>query len=733
MRMRRFGRAVVLLFAALAAVHPPAAARGPDPRAAARVEFVETNVIDDFSASEAGPWQSRRGDNAEVSVEFGRRLARVRGPVARVAVRRKQPGGPPEVNWFTLDRPVTAHAAWREAEGIKLVLAPEHTETWWVQAVLHCGERAFKSPGLRWSYGDRWVVRYLPFSVFRDAQNHEVDPAQVTAVGFEGSAVAQNALLLRLMSLYRRPEQAGWLTFETTAVANNIFERGQPVELVFHVGDTCAAEAAGFRWTATDYYGRAVAGRTVKLRPDTNEYRERVAPGRPGYYEVRAYWVDGDGKQLSSYSCIKSGGTVPPGMGTFAVMPHTRTENAVRCGAWGRRAFLGIHGDFGDQGDLLGLAWRLDYSRWEWLEPQRPGRSSGIAEWARAAMVEPPLPAYRLAIFTFVGPPPAWAVAKGREDRANPWEWSDWEAAFRDYIRVKKHLYPDLRPRLYDVMWEPNLTPRCTPKEIVEVYRHAGAVLEEEDPEALLIGPNANTIFGTLEWHEALFREGLLDYLDAIGTHTYHSPPPEAADVVQGIAQFRALVQRYHHGRDLPIYCTEMGYQGEVGPELVDHARWLMRVITIYKGEGLTAYLPFYGIDFQELGRGEAGFGFSFNLQVTPDPWRTQRISPKPAVSALAAWVDQLEGATVVGPLRSMGEDTWGYAFEKDGTSILALWTTGEPKTVRLPAGPEAVERVDIMGQATRLRLVRGGVQVEIGPDITYVKGASLVAHGRRP
>jgi hypothetical protein len=349
-------------------------------------------------------------------------------------------------------------------------------------------------------------------------------------------------------------------------------------------------------------------------------------------------------------------------------------------------------------------------------------------------MAGPPLPSSRLAIFTFIGPPPAWAVAKGGEDTASPWEWSDWEAAFRDYVRVKQHLYPHLTPRLYDVMWEPNLTASYTAKDIVEVYRHARAVLKEENPEAWLIGPNANEISDTLGWHEALFKEGLLDLIDAIGTHTYHAPPPERAGVVEDLARFRALVRKYHDGKDLPIYCPEMGYQGELGPELIDQARWLTRVITIYKGEGLTAYLPFYGIDYAGLGESEGGFGFCFNLQVEgPNPWGTKRLSPKPVASALAAWVDQLEGTTVLRRLHFVDSSVWGYAFEKRGAPVLALWTTEERKTIPLVVGsPKSIDLVDIMGHAMRVTPVHGLARIEIGPDITYVQGAAAGVYGRR-
>lgn len=727
---KQLPRAAMLIAVGLAFAvveRPAAAARLPDPRAAANDGFVETLLIDDFAGPDLGPWRTNQGSNARLTVSFRGHLPGVAGPVARVEVSRKQPGGQPEMNWFTLDRPVPANPAWGEAEGVEVVLTPERRETWWVQVVLFCGDHAYKSPGLRWSYGDRFVVRYLPLSVFRDGEKHEVDPSQVTAIGLEGSVVERNALLLRRLSLYKRPEQTAWLTFETSALVNNVFERGQPVELVFRAGGTRPDHAAAFQYVVTDYYGRTAASDTIPLKEESDEYQQRLEQLPPGYYEVRAYWLDTHQRRLSEFPGIKSMGTVPPGMGTFAVMPHTRAENAARFAAWGRSAFLGIHGDFGDQGDLIGLAWRLDYSRWEWLEPQRPDRASGPAEWVRAAMAEPPRPPYRLAIFAFIDPAPQWA-RRGGEDQPNPWEWSDWEATFRDYIRVKKHEYPDLKPRLYDVTWELNLTPGYTAKDIVEVYRHARKVLKEEDPEALLIGPNADTIFGTLDWHEALFREGLLNYLDAISTHTYHAPPPEEADLVPGIARFRALVRKYNSGRNLPIYCPEMGYQGELGPELVDHARWMMRVITIFKGEGLTAYLPFYGIDYEAPGSAQAGFGFSFNLQVEgPNPWGSQRLSPKPVVSALAAWVDQLEGTTVIGPLQFPDKDVWGYAFEKAGAPILALWTTGKRRTIQLAAAAEGpVEQVDIMGHVTRLMPTRGVVQVEVGPDISYVRGAAL-------
>jgi len=69
----------------------------------------------------------------------------------------------------------------------------------------------------------------------------------------------------------------------------------------------------------------------------------------------------------------------------------------------------------------------------------------------------------------------------------------------------------------------------------------------------------------------------------------------------------------------------------------------------------------------------------------------------------------------------------WGYEFRKGKEPIFTLWTTGEQKTIRLFTREKSVEQADIMGQVTHVTPVHGVAQIEIGPDISYVRGTTRV------
>ncbi len=187
-------------------------------------------------------------------------------------------------------------------------------------------------------------------------------------------------------------------------------------------------------------------------------------------------------------------------------------------------------------------------------------------------------------------------------------------------------------------------------------------------------------------------------------------------------------MRKHNHGKELPIYITEAGIRGMLGSKIIHRtqAQFIARLAIILKGEGVKVFLPFYGIDYDRDG----WWGFCFNLEVdAKSPWSTQRISPKPAVNALAACAGMLEASRPLRRVDGLGDDVWAYLFDREGTEILVVWSAAGQKQLSLPinnAGP--IEVRDIMGRSAPIHIKGGVLKLAIDGSPQYVSGVSLAA-----
>ncbi len=714
-------------------------------------------VLDDFPAAAQPAWELKTG--VEVKLDFGTRLPGLEGDFLRIEGIKKAPNAREKGrSWFSLSRPVEAKPEWSQAEGVRVVLGLRRPGKWWLGVGVTCNGVHYSGTLLPYEYTESAVVdRVVKFSqMVKDGK--QPDPAKITAISL-GGAVEENVLYVDKLALTASPQRTGWLTFSTTKPELSLFERGAAVGLRFGREGTPPAEAVGVRYALTDYWEKPAGGGEFKLAADQTEYKVELAGLASGYYEVRAWWTDANGRDLETDSCLKSPGSVLPGQGTFAVLANTAAESTELFKKYGQSAFLGLHGDRFGLADLCGLSWRNEYWKWPWIEKNQPDRSGGLAEWARKQIADGPKnpdgskiaepaggapgawPAYRSHISSLRAnlgeEAPEWARRSDYRTSPPPAykEWSYLLDMFRDYIEVEKVRYPHLQPRLYDVAWEINLNlglgsfqkPSYSYDDVVELYRRCRPVLKKTDPAGFMIGPCYSSLLegSAIESHEELFKRGLLEYLDAIDCHAYHTPPPERIGIPEKTRRFNRLVAQYKNGLVLPIYCTELGFRSRYGTisRHREQAQWLARVATIFKGEGWRAFLPFYILDGDDV---EGSYGICFNPYTKPTPWSPKALFPKPAVPALAVWAHRLEGTTPVRHLRFFGEDVWGYVFARDNQPVLVLWTVERLAPLSLPVGEgREVELVDFMGGVRRIKAEAGAVRLELGPAPQYVFGAA--------
>ncbi len=659
----------------------------------------DVSVLEDFDKSAGSRWVARFGSNVTARTTFGHALPGIATTLVLATPRIVDPADrEASHNWYALKRSGALPADLpNEFDGFRLVIGSGGQKQWWLSMTV------VGADGKRYSRlvfdailpSGRLIECLLPLDTFMAGSDILTAETVRSAREIEYAFSVPGAdIYLDRIAVYRRARMTGWLDFATSHPNNNLFERGEKVEMRFTVGGDPPSAAHGFRWEIRDLAGRiALAGHRALNGARSHSIPAPVA--RHGYYEVRAWWTDRAGKSIGTESCIRGEGTVPEGIGTFAVLPSTVNENKRALLKLGRAAFFGLHGDFHGLADRIGLAWRFGYEKWPWLEPARPDRLSGIAEWAARRLSEPPAPLHTQHILPFRGnmaeEVPLWA--RGPDGVAPPFaDWDDYLAMVRDAVKVEKHRYPHMKPRIYGCAWEANLNmppynatlPPHTPEQLAELFRRSRAAIRAEDPTGLVIGPCPSVM--DTAWFETMFKAGLLDHVDAIETHGYSEGAwdPEENDYPGKLARLRSLMLRYG-GKTLDVYCTELGQPGILGATIVhrSQAERMVRTSVILKGEGVRVFMPFYGIDFDRVGY----WGFLFNLDVdAPEgPWAARRVTPKPMVTAMAACARMLEGTRPVRRLRSLGEGVWAYVFADRDRRITVAWTPGKPRMVRVP------------------------------------------------
>ena len=456
----------------------------------------------------------------------------------------------------------------------------------------------------------------------------------------------------------------------------------------------------------------------------------------PGYYEVRAFSLDSDGKQ-ELQSCISTTGSSPAGLETFAVMPATINENIVNMLNVGEKSFFGMWAgrSIYKLREYMGLTWGPKQRSWKYIEPEKPTRlADEMASWATEKVTfNNTLPPYLSNLCSFnshhYSRLPEWA--KGDEEVVPGFKsWDDYLLLVRDKVRSHKLMCPFMSQRIYEPVWEIDLQtpdmkylkPYFEADDVVEMFKRIVPVIKGEDPGAFIMGPTAMLSPGNLDWYESLFKAGLLDYVDAIATHYYQHPLPENNKIPETLGKLRALIKKYNNGNVLPIFNSESGFKSVVGSEnkIREQAQWISRYTMILKGEGIKAHIAFYYCDYDG---GSWGLFFNNDPKLAYDP---KSISPKASTPALAVCANQLIGSKPVSNLRNWGVDVWGYIFEKNDEPIIAIWHPNKKQKFSVPVGDVTqVKVVDIMGGTDIIKISNGALLLEIGPNPLYIHGSS--------
>jgi hypothetical protein len=512
---------------------------------------------------------------------------------------------------------------------------------------------------------------------------------------------------------------------QTSRPDHSTFVVGEPVTLAFTVSGLPAGDS-GLRLMVTivDEHDRPVDRREVPVPaagPDGVCRLSLSAPHeRLGFFRVRA--VLGNGVTLPKLGSRRAGFL------TYAVVPDPAQRQLYPP----EETFFGMQGGFGKPPvkPLLGIRWVLGGYSWRDAEPKRAGeyaeaRASGSLKPRQPLAGEEDWVTYPLPCLFMA---PAWAVEPSTASYCTGTLTPAGETAWRDYCLEVGRAFaaerPELKQRLYQITWEP-VYPwgyKGTDEQLVRIYEIAYPALHEADPAAQVLGPTGAGISrNDVAWNANLLRKGLGRWLDAFCIHPYHALPPEREGLIDRVRELRTVVDQLG-GKPLASYGTEQGFATKEDPanDLLQ-AQGLLRQDLIMLGEGYRANFAFYIVDYPT----EPGYGYYYNL-VPGIPWGPDRMSPKPAAAAYAAQSFLLEGHHSVGAIEWLGPTAWGYAFERPGSIVLALWDFGDqPRETSLPVGCDWVQVWDWMGNRREVAAPGGTLALTLTPDPVYVTGVA--------
>jgi hypothetical protein len=244
--------------------------------------------------------------------------------------------------------------------------------------------------------------------------------------------------------------------------------------------------------------------------------------------------------------------------------------------------------------------------------------------------------------------------------------FAHWAAAAAEHFRG--------RGVVWEIWNEPNGSfwePRADVTQYTALALATARAVRAADPQACIVGPTTSGF----DWNffEAVFKSGLLEYLDGVSVHPYRRRAPETA--AGDFARLRDLIARYAPaGKTIPIVSGEWGYstawKGE-SPERQGEYIVRQQLSNLLNGMPLSIWYDWKN-DGRDPADNESNFGsVSYDL------------TPKPAYLAIQTMTRELSGYSIAQRYDTGNTNDFVLVLTNAaGQSKLAAWTMKKPHRV---------------------------------------------------
>lgn len=525
-----------------------------------------------------------------------------------------------------------------------------------------------------------------------------------------------------------------------------IFQPDEPVELILTLTGSRAVEDV-LQWNVTDYLGQERDQGSIKVPAGDGSWETRIQADDygAGYFEVHL-------KLEKTGLTLPREGSRRPGMIAWGVLPDLQAlplehVDDSRFGAQGTNFLLtdDLEGKVGNRNPLMPI-YPLLGARWVYLnrhlallykdgpdsyhprlDPEVFLRSSHYDADAGCAIL---VDMHSLPVWQRDVPPGAKSDGNHTQagQRFPPRDYSEYKQMLAQLVREqvvrRKTLFPNMSQNYYQISWEADWHWKGSDEDFIKMYQVAYEAVHENDPDGLLLGPNYGVLKTGNRLLRRLFPKGLGKYLDGVLIHTYYISKQGAQELPDDMRELVSLTREYV-GPDAKIMNTEWGVAWKKTPEedpnaLRIEAAQFMRGHLVTLGEGVDATFFFYTAD-----HGKSGAGLLYNLTAETRKFGATKVAPKPVFMAAATATRLLEGTRSLGRIDFLGEGVLGYAFDRNGESVICLWSEdGESRDIPIPVGTSTMPTlIDPMGNPKSLAVQDGTATVRLDTIPVWIRG----------
>ncbi len=487
----------------------------------------------------------------------------------------------------------------------------------------------------------------------------------------------------------------------------NLFEPGLPVS--FNADVNASITGSGqLQATITDYFGNTVAQKTLALELPSNDGVFLPFEKLPrGYFELnlKATVKADNGKTVEGEDKV-----------CFAVADLTsRSASEVREGGY----------RFGMKMWYLRNAWWAGNVDWDEREAMDAMCKLGM-QWTRVLMQQ----TSHLATEEIVKAYPMNAIFKVErfpselydEQRYGP--MAEYERKYgrgswtlktlpkkEPYQAWLKQVLKTIPPEqnvfeVWNEAWD-----KMSPEDLATVSNWICEAILSERPDAI-IGANLRGSTSKYEYDAKFINAGGMRGMKMVALHPY-----SGAENRLWLREYRQWISE-QAGRPIDVYITEYGShscpEGPAKRSENEQAQRVVRQSLALYAEDAKAITPHWiGQREENPTYHEHWFGF---IRLNHEP--------KPALIAHAVSGRMIDASRYVGDL-FYDQTVESMLFERNGQYTLAIWTTGESKTITVKPGVDQLKMVDIVGKETTVNVKDNTLSITATPDLIYLVGVS--------
>jgi hypothetical protein len=264
--------------------------------------------------------------------------------------------------------------------------------------------------------------------------------------------------------------------------------------------------------------------------------------------------------------------------------------------------------------------------------------------------------------------------------------------AFADFAAAAAKRYAG-KGILWEIWNEPNIKqfwmPQPSGDDYSKLVEAAAQRIRQVDPNAQILAGATSQI--PLEWFEGCFKNGLINWIDALSVHPYRSQPPET--VIGDYARLRELIARYAPaGKKIPVISGEWGYSNlnwdKSRLSEQQQADYLVRMFLINAYQNIPVSIWY---DWKNDGTNPDEREHNFGT-VKHD------LNPKAAYLAAKVLSSTLAGYSISERFDLGNENDFAFKLINGNRQAVAFWTVGPKHNVTLPMGPAEATLTGIYG-----------------------------------